>query len=198
VATHWLRADRLRRSNPLLEVDDDAIFVNEGRVWTSAGVTAGIDLALALVEVDLGADVAQMVARILVVFLRRPGGQSQFAPSVWSGRADSAPIRTAQSMIDTDPGAVGSISELAAAVGLSPRHFSRRFTDEVGQTPGRYLESVRVEAARALLERDGASVDHVARACGFGSAEALRRSFHRRLGTSPNSYRHRFAGTHAG
>ena len=141
-----------------------------------------------------------MAARIGVFDMPKGSNSSQW---LWiteftSGRADSTAVRTAESMIDTDPGAVGSIAELAEVVGLSPRHFGRRFTEEVGQTPGRYLESVRVEAARALLERDGASVEHVARACGFGSAEALRRSFHRRLGTSPNSYRHRFAGAPTG
>ncbi len=192
VTTHWARARRLAEEFPSLTVDADPIYIHDGRIWTSAGVTAGIDLALALVEADHGAEVAQTAARWLVMFLRRPGGQTQFAAPVWTARAATPPVRLAQDLIDLRPGADHRVPVLARAVAMSPRHFTRLFTAEVGESPGRYVERVRVEAARRRLEASGETVDVVASSCGFGTAETLRRVFHRRLGVAPDDYRRRF------
>jgi transcriptional regulator GlxA family with amidase domain len=192
VTTHWARAARLAREFPALDVDPDPIYRRDGNVWTSAGVTAGIDLALALVEDDHGAEVAQHVARWLVMFRHRPGGQSQFATSVWTRRADHRVVRTAQSSIEGDPAADHRVPVLAAAGAMSARHFTRVFTEEVGEPPGKYVERVRVEAARQALETTDATLDAIATSCGFGTAETLRRAFHRRLGVAPDAYRQRF------
>jgi transcriptional regulator GlxA family with amidase domain len=191
--THWGRADALAAAHPEAIVDADPIYVRDGNLWSSAGVTAGIDLALALVEDDLGVDVAQTVARWLVVFLRRPGGQSQFAVPTWTRPAEREPIRAAQALVHADPGADLSVPALAGQVGLSSRHFTRLFHQQVGVAPGRYVEKVRVEAARRLLETERAGVDAVAARCGFGTAETMRRAFVRQLGVSPDQYRRRFA-----
>lgn len=194
VTTHWAHAERLADEFPALVVARDPLWVRNGRCWTSAGVTAGIDLALALVEEDHGAEVAQLIARHLVMFLRRPGGQSQFATAVWSPAADPGPIRVAQDHIHAHPDADLSIERLAALVALSPRHFQREFLRRVGETPGRYVERVRVEAARRALEASpGVLVSVVADRSGFGSAETLRRSFLRHVGVPPDQYRRRFA-----
>ena len=195
VTTHWSRAGQLATDCPAATVEPDAIYLRDGDLWTSAGVTAGIDLALALVEEDLGADVAQLVARHLVVPLRRAGGQSQFAAPVWSDPPLPGPIRQAKERIHADPGGDLTVPALAAAVGLSPRHFTRLFRLQVGEPPARYVERIRVEAARQVLEAERTGLDDVARRCGFGTAETLRRSFHRRLGVSPDAYRRRFAPT---
>lgn len=192
VTTHWHWADRLQREHPELTVDADPIFINDGAVWTSAGVTAGIDLAIALVEDDLGPEVAQLIARSLVMFLRRPGGQSQFAAPTWVERATLPPVRTAQHLVDSAPGEDHRVPVLAARVGMSERHFTRVFAEQVGMPPARYVERVRVEAARRMLEADGVTTDAVAKACGFGTAETLRRTFHRRVGVAPDEYRRRF------
>lgn len=195
VATHWLYADRLQREHPELTVDSDPIFVRDGDVWTSAGVTAGIDLALALVEDDCGVEVAQNIARSLVMFLRRPGGQSQFAAPTWIERAASEPVREAQHLIDAAPGDDHRVPVLAARVGMSERHFTRVFARQVGMSPARYVERVRIDAARRLLEAEPATTEAVARRCGFGTGETLRRAFHRHLGVAPDDYRKRF-GAH--
>jgi transcriptional regulator GlxA family with amidase domain len=193
VTTHWSRAGELAATCPGATVEPDAIYLRDGDLWTSAGVTAGIDLALALVEEDLGADVAQLVARHLVVPLRRAGGQSQFASPVWTEPAAPGPIRRAKELIHADPADDLAVASVAHAVGLSPRHFTRLFREQVGESPGRYVERVRVEAARQLLESERTGLGDIARRCGFGTAETLRRSFHRRLGLSPDAYRRRFA-----
>lgn len=190
--THWSRAGQLAEEFPAVAVDPDPIYIRDGRVWTSAGVTAGIDLALALVEDDLGTDVARTVARWLVMFLHRPGGQTQFASPVWVPRADRSPVRAAQERVEASPGADHRLSTLASGASMSVRHFTRVFTDQVGETPGRFVERVRVEAARVRLETTDDGVDVVAAGCGFGTAETLRRVFHRRLGVSPDAYRRRF------
>jgi transcriptional regulator GlxA family with amidase domain len=192
VTTHWARAARLQRDHPDVIVDPDPIFVRDGRVWSSAGVTAGIDLALAVVEHDHDADVAQIVARWLVMFLRRPGGQSQFATAVWSDRADPGPVRAAQDAIDADPGGEHTVAALSRRVGMSERHFTRCFAEQVGVPPARYVASVRVEAARRELETTTATVDAIARRVGFGTAETMRRTFLRRIGVAPDDYRRRF------
>jgi transcriptional regulator GlxA family with amidase domain len=190
--THWARADALAARHPGTTVDADPIYIRDGNLWSSAGVAAGIDLALALVEHDLGAEVAQVVARWLVVFLRRPGGQSQFAVPVWTRPAEREPIQAAQAEVHADPGADLSVPVLAAHVGLSARHFTRLFHQQVGVAPGRYVEKVRVEAARRLLETERTGVGTIAARCGFGTAETMRRAFLRQLGVSPDQYRQRF------
>ncbi len=192
--THWAFADELARQFPAVTVDPDPIFVQSSpSVWTAAGVTAGIDLALSLVEEDHGTEVAQTVARFLVLYLRRPGGQSQFAAPVWMPRAKRAPIRRVQESIEAEPGAAHSISELARRAAMSPRHFTRVFTEQVGEAPGAYVERIRTEAARRQLEETDDTVTVIANRCGFGTAETLRRNFVRRVGVSPDQYRKTFA-----
>ncbi len=161
-------------------------------MWTSAGVTAGMDLALALVEEDLGAEAALEVARLLVVFLKRPGGQSQFSGALSAQQAARPALRELQAWIAghlTDDLSVGA---LAAHANLSERSFARAFRREVGRTPAAYVEALRVERARSLLEDGAPSLEMVARAAGFSSAEVLRRAFQRRVGVSPAAYRERF------
>jgi transcriptional regulator GlxA family with amidase domain len=192
--THWAFADQLAREFPAVDVDPDPIFVRSSTsVWTAAGVCAGIDLALALVEDDHGTEVAQTVARYLVLHLRRPGGQTQFAAPVWVARAKREPIRAVQDAIESEPGAAHSIIELARRAAMSPRHFTRVFTDEVGEAPGAYVERVRTEAARRQLEQTDDTVVAIAARCGFGTAETMRRNFIRRIGVSPDHYRKTFA-----
>ena len=193
VTTHWARAAQLAAEHPELDVDPNAIYVHDGNVWTSAGVTAGIDLALALVEADHGAQAAQTVARHLVVFLRRPGGQSQFAAPVWDRPVERDAVRAAQDLVNADPSADLRVGALAAVANMSERHFTRVFAAEVGEPPAKYVERVRVEAARQRLEQRGATIAGVARQCGFGTAETMRRSFLRRVGVAPDDYRRRFA-----
>jgi len=191
-ATHWARAGRMAQDYPRVTVDAEAIFVRDGDLWTSAGITAGLDLALALVEDDHGADVAQLIARWLVMFLRRPGGQTQFSGPMWRAPIELEPVRVACEAIDAAPDGDLTVVSLARRVGLSERHFVRVFTREVGTSPARYVEAARVEAARRLLEATDTPVAVVARACGFGTAETLRRAFQRRLGVAPSDYRDRF------
>lgn len=192
--THWAFADRMAREFPAVTVDREPIFLrSSATVWTAAGVTSGIDLSLALVEDDYGTEVAQTVARYLVLFLRRPGGQTQFAAPVWMPRARRQPIREVQEAIEAEPGAAHSITELARRAAMSPRHFTRVFTDEVGEAPGAYVERVRTEAARRQLEETDDTVVTIAARCGFGTSETLRRNFIRRFGVSPDQYRKTFA-----
>jgi transcriptional regulator GlxA family with amidase domain len=192
VTTHWAAAQRLSDRYPAIEVDPDPIYVRDGKYWSSAGVTAGIDLALALVEEDLGAQVAQLLARGLVMFLHRPGGQTQFAAPVWVPRAERSAVRAVQTLVESTPGDDHRVPALAAAASMSVRHFTRVFTAEVGQTPSRFVERVRVQTARAYLESGDETLDVVAARCGLGSAETLRRVFHRHLGVAPDAYRQRF------
>ena len=194
VTTHWSREDQLRREHPGVTVDCDPIFIRDGRVWTSAGVTAGMDLALALVEHDVGRDVAHAVARELVLYLRRPGSQSQFSVPLWSAQPSSDPVRDAVASIHADPGASHSIADLAGRARISPRHLQRRFTAEMGVPPAAYVERVRIEAARRALVDGDTTVDVIAGRTGFGTAETLRRAFHRHLGVPPSEYRDRFRG----
>jgi transcriptional regulator GlxA family with amidase domain len=192
--THWAFAERLAAEFPTIDVDPDPIFVRSSEtVWTAAGVTAGIDLALSLVEDDHGTEVAQTVARWLVLYLRRPGGQTQFAAPVWMPRAKRTSVREVQEAIEAEPGGAHSIDDLARRAAMSPRHFTRVFTDEVGEAPGQYVERVRTEAARRQLQETGDTVVAIAARCGFGTAETMRRNFIRRVGISPDQYRKAFA-----
>jgi transcriptional regulator GlxA family with amidase domain len=189
VTTHWAVAEELARRFPSLTVDADAIHVKDGKVRTAAGVTAGLDMALALVQEDLGRDLAMRVAAQLVMFFRRPGGQLQF-----SRRGEAAPVgrsalQEVQRWIAAEPTADHSVERLAERVGVSVRHFSRLFRSEVGMTPARWVELARIGAARNLLEQGDVSPKQVAGLCGFANADTLRRAFTRNLGVSPVEYR---------
>lgn len=190
--THWAACARLADRYPSVAVESDPIFVRDGAVYTSAGVTAGMDLALALVEEDHGRDVALMVARRLVLFLKRPGGQSQFSAQLEAQQAVRDPLAEVQAHVAAHPEGDHSVVTLAQRAGMSPRHFSRVFARETGATPARFVERARVEAARRQLEDTGDGVDAIADACGFGSPETLRRAFLRQLRVGPAEYRERF------
>lgn len=190
--THWSECERLAATFPDVQVEPDAIFVRDDPVWTSAGVTAGIDLALALVEDDLGRDVALTVARWLVVFVRRPGGQSQFSAQLAAQLAERDALRDLQHFVAEHPTADLGVAALARRVHMSERHFARVFVQEVGVTPAVYVERTRTEIARRLLEETGLGLEEVAAAAGFGSVETLRRAVHKHLGVAPSDYRQRF------
>jgi transcriptional regulator GlxA family with amidase domain len=190
--THWSQCAALRDQYPAIEVDPGPIFIKDGNVATSAGVTAGIDLALALVEDDLGRDMALAIARHLVVFLRRPGNQSQFSAQLSAQVATRAPLRDVQQWIAEHPAGDLSVEALAGKASLSPRHFARAFAAEVGMPPGRYVERTRLEAARRHLEDTAEGIEQTARACGYRTPEAMRRAFIEALGVSPAEYRRRF------
>lgn len=195
--THWAFCDLLARRHPGIRVEPDRIFVRDGRIATSAGLTAGMDLALALVEEDHGADVARTVARWTVMFLQRPGGQSQFSERLEIPGGVDAPLREVLDRVVAEPAADHRLVELARRASLSERHFRRVFLDQTGTTPARFVERVRVEAARELLERTTAPVGAVAADCGFGSPETMRRAFLRGVGVGPADYRARFRSTAA-
>lgn len=190
--THWAHCERLARDHPAVTVDPDPIYVRDGNVSTSAGVTSGIDLALALVEEDLGRDAALTIARHLVVFLRRPGNQAQFSAQLAAQTARREPLREVQRWISEHPGDDLSVESLAVRAALSPRHFARAFRTETGMTPGRYVERVRLEHARRLLEDTADGIEEVSRASGYGTPEAMRRAFVKLLGSAPAEYRRRF------
>lgn len=191
--THWLVTDQLAGDYPDVEVEPDAIYVRDGDIWTSAGVTAGIDLALALVAADHGHDVARWVASGLVVYLQRPGGQSQFSTALRARLPTSETLRELQAYIDANPTADLSVAALAEQVGMSPRHFTRVFTAQLGIAPGRYVERSRADTARRFLETTEASHEWIARESGIGSPEILYRVFRRRWCVSPGDYRRRFS-----
>lgn len=191
-ATHWASCELLAQRYPAIDVDPDPIYVRDGNVITSAGVTAGIDLALALVEEDHGPEVALEVARWLVVYARRPGGQAQFSVQLAHQTPESRPLCELQAWISEHPEADLSVAGLAARMHLSERHFARLFTRQVGTSPAAYVEQVRVERARQLLEAGVDGLERVAERCGFRSAEVMRRAFQRRVGTPPSAYRERF------
>jgi transcriptional regulator GlxA family with amidase domain len=190
--THWSVCHLLAELNPTVTVEADPIYVRDGNVWTSAGVTAGMDLALALVEDDHGRDAALAIARRFVLFLRRPGNQAQFSAQLAAQTAERDVLQETQAHIADHPGTDLSVEALAARAGMSVRNFARSFRAEVGITPARYVETVRVEAARRLLEETDAGVDTVAASCGFGTAETMRRAFLRAVHVPPTEYRRRF------
>src|SRR5215211_3253259 len=190
--THWASCGDLAKRYPAVSVDPDPIFVRDGEIATSAGVTAGMDLALALVEEDLGRETALEAARWLVLFLQRPGGQTQFSAQLAAQTADRAPLRELQAWIPDHLDADLSVPALARRSQMSDRNFARAFRRETGMTPAAYVESARVEHARMALESTADPVETIAQHCGFGTVETMRRAFHRRLGVGPSAYRNRF------
>ncbi|MCF6389870.1 GlxA family transcriptional regulator [Mycobacterium sp. MBM] len=193
--THWAHCQTLARRYPNVRVDPDSLFVRDGPFITGAGITAGIDLALALVESDYGPTVARRVARWMVVFLQRPGGQAQF--SVWAESALPATggLRDIVDAVIADPSADHSIASMAVKAAVSERHLVRMFHDQIGMTPARFVEQARLEAAKLLLATGDQSQDSVARRVGFGTTDTMRRTFRRNLGVSPGVYRNRFRTT---
>ncbi len=192
--THWQHAGLLARAFPDVGVEPDAIFVRDGDVFTSAGVSSGIDLALALVEMDYGPELVRKVARSLVVYLKRAGGQSQFSVLVEADPPPGSALKAVTDAVTADPGADHSVKRLAAQASLSTRQLTRLFQSELGTTPARYVEMVRIDVARAALD-GGRNVAETARLAGFGSAETLRRVFLNHIGISPKAYRDRFRTT---
>ncbi len=193
--THWAFCAELGRRHPRVSVEPDRIFVRDGDTMTSAGATAGMDLTLALIEDDHGPDVARAVARWTVMFLQRPGGQSQFSERLALPGAIAAPIRQVLDAIVAEPAADHRLPALARRAAVSERHLRRLFADQTATTPARFVERVRVEAAREQLERDATPIETVATSCGFGSAETMRRAFLRVIGVGPADYRARFRST---
>jgi transcriptional regulator GlxA family with amidase domain len=190
--THWAYCDALARTYPKVTVESDSIFVRDGKVWTSAGVCAGMDLALALVEDDHGRELALTVAKWLVIFLKRPGGQSQFSVGLAAQATEHERIRELQTWAQANLASDLGIARLAKRVAMSPRNFARVFAREVGETPARWIEMARVEAAQRLLEESDDGVEAIAARCGFGTAETLRRAFLRQIKVAPSAYRARF------
>src|SRR5690606_13144319 len=186
--THWAFARTLQKDYPRLKVEEDRIFIIDGQTWTSAGMTAGIDLALAMVEKDLGAEVARNVARKLVVYHRRAGGQSQFS-ALLELEPKSDRIQKVLDYAKKNLKNALSVDELAAVASLSPRQFSRAFTEETGQSPAKAIEHLRVEAARLLMEQGRLSMDTIADETGFADRERMRRAFLRVLRQPPQAVR---------
>jgi transcriptional regulator GlxA family with amidase domain len=195
--THWAVAKSLRERHPTVRVDADCIFVREGPLWTSAGVTAGIDLALALVEDDFGLDVALDVARDLVVYLKRPGGQSQFSLHLASQTTSHPGIRSLQDWLLANIDKRIGPADMAARLSMSVRNFNRTFLREAGTTPSTFLECARVEAARRKLEEGGLPAKTIAAQTGFSTYEAMRKAFQKALGITPHAYRERFGHGHS-
>jgi transcriptional regulator GlxA family with amidase domain len=189
--THWHRCGEFAARFPKVRLEPDPIFLQDGKIWTSAGVTAGIDLTLALVEADLGRAVALAVARELVVFLKRPGGQSQFSATLALQQAGGADFDGLHAHIADNLCGDLTVSSLAQVAAMSERSFIRHYRQVTGSTPARAVERIRVEAARRLLEANQ-PIKRVAARCGFGSEETLRRSFLRLVGATPQAYRERF------
>lgn len=190
--THWSAADALAARYPKVTVDADAIHVRDGKVRTAAGVTAGMDLALALVEEDLGRDIALKVASQLVMFFKRPGGQGQFSRRAAPAAANRSALQELQRWVAAHPAAAHDVPSLAARIGVSARHLSRLFQEEVGVTPANWVEAARVTAARQLLEEGNIAPKQAAAECGFSSVDTLRRAFLRVVGVTPAEYRKRF------
>ena len=192
--THWMHCGLLATRHPEIRVEPDAIYVRDGAIWTSAGVTTGIDLTLALIEQDCGRAVAMHVARVLVVYLRRMGGQSQYS-ALLASQVESASETFAdlERWIAEHLTADLRVERLAERAGMSPRNFARRYTAERKRTPARVVESIRIDAARRALEETNDRVDEIARRCGFSNEEQLRGAFSRHVGIPPRVYRARFA-----
>lgn len=193
-ATHWAMCDMLKSGFPNIDVDMDAIFIKQGSVWTSAGVTTGIDMALALVEADCGREVALQVARELVMFIKRPGGQAQFSMLLQSQTEESVDFDDLHMWISANLGdAHLTVEILARQAQMSPRNFARMYKRKVGRTPAKAIEMFRIEAARRMLEDSDRNIDQIAQLCGFGDEERMRDTFQRHLAVSPRAYRNRFS-----
>lgn len=192
--THWRHAALLARAFPEVAVSADALFVRDRGIYTSAGVSAGIDLALSLVEEDHGPDLAREVARELVMFRQRPGGQSQFAAPLAAPVPRTPGVRTVVDLVSSRPDLEHDVRSLAGHAGVSPRHLARLFAAELGTSPARFVEQVRLDHARSLLDA-GHGVEETARSVGLGSTETMRRVFGAHLGVSPSAYRARFTST---
>lgn len=193
ITTHWAAVDAFREAYPGVIVDDDALYVRDGKVRTAAGVTAGLDLALSLVEEDLGRDIAMRVAGQLVMFFKRPGGQMQFSRKGETRPAGRSVLQEVQRWVVAHPELDHNVASLAEHAGLSPRHFARLFHTEVGSTPGAWVEAARISAARSLLESGHAAPKQVAAKCGFGNVDTFRRAFAKHVGVTPAEYRRRYA-----
>jgi transcriptional regulator GlxA family with amidase domain len=191
VTTHWASAQHLAQSYPSITVEEDAIYIRDGKLRTAAGVTAGLDLALSLVEEDLGKEVAMRVAAQLVMFFKRSGGQLQFSRKGEARPVGRSVLQKVQRWVAANPALPFSVEMLAAHVGLSPRHFARIFHAEVGITPAAWVEITRVTAARALLEAGTDAPKQIAARCGFANADTLRRAFVKHVGVTPAEYRKR-------
>jgi transcriptional regulator GlxA family with amidase domain len=187
--THWRYADLLTRRFPLIKVNPEPVFQRDGKYYTSAGCTAAMDLALTLIEEDLGCTIATEIAREMVMFLRRPGGQAQISPVLKLQMTDYDPFRELQTWIFERLHLPLTVEDLASQVHMSPRNFARTFVSKVGVTPARFIESIRVDAARRRLEETDRGLQQIASECGFGSVETMRRSFVRNLRTPPSAYR---------
>lgn len=192
-ATHWGYCDRLAAKYPDIRVDGDPIFIEDDGVWTSAGVTAGIDLSLALVEADLGRRLALQTAQRMVVFMKRPGGQAQFSSILAAQLSDNGGFADLHAWIEDNLSADLRVERLAERAGMSPRTFARVYRNRTGMTPAKVVTALRVEAARRFLEESILPVGQVALRCGFGDEERMRRAFLNRLGVAPGRYRHRFS-----
>ncbi|MEP2829792.1 DJ-1/PfpI family protein [Parvibaculum sp.] len=190
--THWAYAPIMRKRFPKVVVEEDAIYVRDGKIWTSAGVTAGMDLALALIEEDLGREIALTLARHHVMYLMRPGGQSQFSAQLAAQRVEHPRLASLCTFIVENPAADLSVPALAARAAMSERSFARHFASETGFTPAQFVERARLDEACRRLANNGASLDAVSAEAGFGAAERMRRAFIRHLGVTPGRYRERF------
>jgi transcriptional regulator GlxA family with amidase domain len=196
VTTHWLYSKILASASPTIDVDSSLLFARDGNIYSSGGITAGIDLALALVEEDHGREIALAVARPMVVFPRRPGGQSQFSAFVTYREAVKRPeIQELNAWILGHPGEDLSVQALADCMGMSPRNFARLFRSETGEPPAQFVERARADAARCKLEQSALHIDTIAEQCGFGNAGRMRRTFQRLFDFSPQDYRARFRST---
>ena len=193
-ATHWMMCERLQQLFPTIEVDSKAIFIEQGPTWTSAGVTSGIDLALAMIEADCGRDIAMLVAKQLVVFLKRPGGQAQLSEMLQAQAKDTDTFDDLHLWLSDNLGIEDlRVTCLAERVRMSPRNFARVYKQKTGRPPGKAIELFRLEAAQRLLENSSRNLDQIALQCGFVDEDRMRVTFRRNLGISPSDYRKRFA-----
>jgi transcriptional regulator GlxA family with amidase domain len=195
--THWKNCDRLAECYPNVKVEKDPIYIKDGNIYTSAGISTGIDLSLALVEEDFGRDVAVGVARILVLYLKRPGSQSQFSHILAHQTSDYAPIKDIQAWVLDHLDEEITVEALAERALMSPRNFARVFLRETGITPAKYIEKIRLETARRRLEETRLTIDEISNECGIGNADGLRRLFLRHLKTTPSDYRKSFSSAFA-
>jgi transcriptional regulator GlxA family with amidase domain len=192
ITTHWAAADELAARHPNIRIDQDALYVKDGKLRTAAGVTAGMDLALALVEEDLGRDIALRVSEQLVMYFKRPGGQLQFSRKDGKLPAVRSVLQEIQRWIAANPGLEHGVASLAKRAGMSSRHFSRIFNTEIGMTPAAWVEATRIEAAKDLLQNGYDTPKSVAFKCGFANADTLRRTFKKHVGLTPSEFRRHY------